>query len=177
MHKLLRTSAFVLLGIGAACANAGDQPSVSNADQIAFVSIRDGDAHIYVTDGKGDERKLTKDGTNNGQPAWSPDGKFIAYTSNRQGQPKIFIMNSDGSNPRRLTKDNRIEMAASFSPDGKSIANFSRSTDTPVVDLRITEFETGKSASVAANGEDKGPTAPRWSADGRTGIFSERRPI
>ena len=155
-----------MLLVGAVGANAADPAPVSRDDQIAFVSIRDGDAHIYVTDGKGDERKLTKDGTNNGQPAWSPDGKFIAYTSNREGQPKIFIMNSDGSNPRRLTEDNRIEMAASFSPDGKSIAYFSRSTDKPVVDLRITEIETGNSVSVAANGDEKGPTAPRWSADG-----------
>jgi TolB protein len=171
MDKLLRASGIVLLAIGATCANAGEQSSVSNTDQIAFVSIRDGDAHIYVTDAKGEERKLTKDGTNNGQPAWSPDGKLIAYTSNREGQPKIFIMGSDGSKPRRLSKDERIEMAASFSPDGKSIAYFSRSTDTPVVDLRITELETGKSVSVAANGDEKGPNPPKWSSDSSKLIF------
>jgi Tol biopolymer transport system component len=38
-------------------------------------------------------------------PAWSPDGNEIAFTSSRDGNLEIYIMNADGSNPRNLTNN------------------------------------------------------------------------
>ena len=37
------------------------------------------------------------------RPAWSPDGSRIAFTSNRDGNYEIYVMNADGSNPRNVT--------------------------------------------------------------------------
>ena len=37
------------------------------------------------------------------RPAWSPDGKRIAFTSNRDGNYEIYVMNADGSHPRNVT--------------------------------------------------------------------------
>src|SRR5229473_3031682 len=52
------------------------------------------------------------------QPAWSPDGKKIAFTS----MGEVYVMNADGSNPTRLTNDPAGGSAPAWSPDGKKIA-------------------------------------------------------
>jgi Tol biopolymer transport system component len=71
--------------------------------------------------------KLTDSGSFNGSPGWSPDGKKIAFASDRrnhQGRMEIHVMNADGSNVRRLTtlpSDAMLEDAPRFSPDGRRI--------------------------------------------------------
>ncbi|MCC8407313.1 amidohydrolase family protein [Mucilaginibacter sp. UR6-1] len=53
------------------------------------------------------------------QPRFSPDGKFISYTSDKEGGDNIWIMNSDGNNKHSITKENfRLLNNASWSPDG-----------------------------------------------------------
>ena len=47
--------------------------------------------------------RLTQDAGNNEDPTWSPDGQLIAFSSNRTGDYKIWIMNTDGSHPRQVT--------------------------------------------------------------------------
>ena len=59
----------------------------------------------------------------NVRPAWSPDGKSIAFQSNRDGPYHIFVMNSDGSNLRQITSGNdNDDRHPNWSPDGKTIA-------------------------------------------------------
>ncbi len=70
--------------------------------QTAFVSLRDLNLEVYTKDAKG-EHNLTKNGAVDWFPAWSPDGKQIAFGSDRDGNQEIYIMNADGSSPRRLT--------------------------------------------------------------------------
>ena len=75
-------------------------PRVSpDGQSIAF----DGNGQIYTLalDG-GRPRRLTADSTNT-TPAWSGDGKQIAFSSMRDGELEIFVMRSDGSAERRLT--------------------------------------------------------------------------
>jgi TolB protein len=55
-------------------------------------------------------------------PAWSPDGKRIAFVSNREGNREIYAMNADGSNVARLTNDLGEDSSPAWSPDGKQIA-------------------------------------------------------
>ncbi len=151
------------------CAAAGAPgPSVD----LAFVSIRDGDAHIYTHLG-GVDHLLTQGKSVNTQPAWSSDGR-IAFTSSRNGVPRIYVMNEDGSGQRRLTQDDRIELAASWSPDGKWIAFFSSATDARGDELRVVEVSSGKPVSITAEVKDKGSTPPTWSADGSRIAFVGR---
>ncbi len=56
-----------------------------------------------------------------GWPAWSPDGKKIAFASMRTGNHDIWVMNADGSNPTNLTKHPARDRYPIWSPNGKQM--------------------------------------------------------
>ena len=73
---------------------------------------------IYVmkADGSG-QRRLTQRGA---QPLWSPDGRRIAFVSERDGNAEIHVMNADGSEQRNLTRNQREdERSFAWSPGQK----------------------------------------------------------
>ena len=57
-----------------------------------------------------------------GMPDYSPDGTRIVFTSNRDQQGEIYVMNADGSGQKRLTRRPGDDWSPSFSPDGTRIA-------------------------------------------------------
>ena len=59
------------------------------------------------------------------RPAWSPDGRQLAFTSMRDGNYEIYAMNSDGSNLRRLTNHPERDDFAQWHPDGKHLLTIS----------------------------------------------------
>ena len=79
---------------------------------------------LYTMPIKGGEAKaLTADMAWNIQPRFSPDGKTIAFISDRQGGDNIWLMDSDGSNLRQVSKTNTgIVHNPYWSPDGNYIA-------------------------------------------------------
>jgi TolB protein len=64
---------------------------------------------------------------------WSPDGTKLAFTSNRDGNPEIYIMNKDGSGLRRITNNPGIDEAPTWSPNGNQIAWVSDRTGQPKI--------------------------------------------
>jgi Tol biopolymer transport system component len=64
---------------------------------------------------------LTNDRAWDGRPSWSPDGKSIAWSSDREGKFAIYVMDSAGKNVRRLTPLTSEADEPSWSPDGKRI--------------------------------------------------------
>lgn len=64
-------------------------------------------------------------------PAWSPDGKRVAFASNRAGNMEVFSANADGSDLRRLTSNSASDTAPCWSPTGAEIAFTSSRTGTP----------------------------------------------
>ncbi len=64
-------------------------------------------------------------------PIYSPDGSRILFTSNRDGNPEIYVMNRDGTNMRRLTSNPAIDVTPTWSPSGNQIAWVSDRTGQP----------------------------------------------
>jgi dipeptidyl aminopeptidase/acylaminoacyl peptidase len=87
--------------------------------------------HLFVVDLEdGGERQLTHGDCENDEPAWSPDGSRIVFTSRRGDRWDVELVDalyelevdSEGSEPRRLTPPDESATMASFSPDGSLIA-------------------------------------------------------
>jgi TolB protein len=68
--------------------------------------LRKSSAHVWLVDvGSGESRKLAPHAEDylDETPSWFPDGKHIAFQSNRTGRMEVWIMNVDGTNPRQVT--------------------------------------------------------------------------
>lgn len=55
-------------------------------------------------------------------PDWSPDGKKIAFASDRDGDSEVYVMNADGSDLRQLTQNSGYDGRPRWSPDGAQLA-------------------------------------------------------
>ncbi len=95
----------------------------SDGMEIVFAfNDANGDSNIYVLDAWGLVRQLTFTGDEY-QPVLSPDGTKIAFTSDRDFDYEIYVMNADGTNQVNLTNNSeRDDMTSTWSPDGNKIA-------------------------------------------------------
>ena len=72
--------------------------------KLAFTSYLGGQWQIGVVNaGGGGERTLTHSSGDNTNPAWSADGKRIAFESTRDSESAIYMMNADGSGQKRIS--------------------------------------------------------------------------
>ena len=86
---------------------------------------------IYKVSAKGGEAvQLTTQDSYESSPVWSPDGKQIAFASDRFGNTDVFVMSANGGSARRLTTNSASEIPSAFTPDGKFIV-FSASIQDP----------------------------------------------
>ena len=91
-----------------------------DGSQLVFASKRDGNVEIYVADADGsNQRRLTENRQLDYFPAWSSDGRRIAFA--RLEKKQIYVMNADGSDEQQLTRLSNAENP-SWSPDGTQIA-------------------------------------------------------
>ena len=95
--------------------------------QIVFTYKGD----IYKVNAEGGQaRQLTTQESYEANPLWSPDGKQIAFASDRYGSMDLFVMPADGGEAKRLTFNSASEIPSAFSPDGKYLL-FSASIQDP----------------------------------------------
>jgi len=162
---IITASAILLIATSLACGitakpdlnpRATPSASVSGEGTLIFHSRRDGNSEIYRVQADGTElTNLTNDPGDDIFAVWSPDGKQIAFNSDRGGQWSLYVMNSDGSNPRHL-HDLKGTGWPAWSPDGKWIALSA--------DLIINADGSGERLVTADNGEPC--WHPVWSPDG-----------
>ena len=161
---------------------------------IAFVSNRDGhvDGHgfttseIYVMGADGSNpQNLTNNPSDDRQPSWSPDGKRIVFSSDRDAgrdnphNIEIYVMNADGGNPQRLTENLNEDKYPSWSPDGERIV-FSARREGHVenkfgitYEIYVMDADGGNEQRLTDNRNNDWD--PVWSPDGNRIAFESDR--
>lgn len=138
--------------------------------RIAFGRF-DGDHwDIYVVNADGSGlTNLTGDAATDLSPAFSPNGKQIAFTKLLDGEANIFVMNADGSGVTQLTDAGGG--SPSWSPNGKQIA-FTSDRDGPT-DIFVMNAD-GTGQTNVTRSADALETSPAWSPNGKQIAFTRR---
>ena len=110
-----------------------------------YVEKGDQKDQIWVMDADGSNKKLlTADIAHNFYPSWSPDGKHIIFTSNRDGEQATYTMNADGTSVKRVKGVNSFN--ARFSPKGNKIVFISDGF--PTSDLIVADVDGGNQVNI-----------------------------
>ncbi|MCA1318473.1 S9 family peptidase [Bacillus tianshenii] len=154
----------------------GDPKVSPNQDKVAYVLTqvdkeKDGYySSIYVSDLKGEGRQFTSHYSKDSlvkdvAPKWSPDGKAIAFRSNRSGKNQVWLLHTDGGEAVQLTDVKQGIGDFVWSPDGKQLA------------LTISgelKLATDKEEKKEEKSDVKVITRLRYKGDG-VGIYNEDR--
>jgi Tol biopolymer transport system component len=146
---------------------------VSDADlSFAYVTtLNGGDQDIYGFRNS-DTVDLTRNEARDEQPAWSADAGWIAFVSDKSGNPEIYTMRRDGSNKKRLTSDPATDGGPTWAPDGKHLAFHSdRSGKFQIYVMRSDGSEVRRISQDAAVNDQ----FPSWSSDGQRIAFESDR--
>jgi Tol biopolymer transport system component len=115
-------------------------------------------------------RRLTNDSYYKADPAWSPDGTQIAYSSDKSGIENLYILDLATGATRQVTSfTSRAAVSAAWSPDATQLAYQDQTGTTHVVDIA-----TGTSRQIVP--ALFAPGKPTWHASGRTLALSALRP-
>ncbi len=118
--------------------------------------------------------RLTKDASRNSHPAYSPDGKKIAFTSTRDGgKNQIYVMNADDTKIKRLTTDDNVAyLNPKWSQDSKRLVFYAEKGDQKD---QIWTINADGSNQMLLTGNIGHNTFPSFSPDGKLVIFSSNR--
>jgi Tol biopolymer transport system component len=149
-------------------------PRLSPDGRRLAVNIAEQETQIWLYDlSRETLTRLTFEGYSNLVPAWTPDGKRIAFTSNKEGAANLFWQLADGSGGvERLTTSEYTQVPMSWSPDGQLLAFFevNPATQRDIWVLRLGDPSPGsgqvrKAQPFLRTQFDE--AVPRFSPDGR----------
>lgn len=120
---------------------------------------------------------FTAKGTANASPTFSPDGKQVAFVSDKDGSPKVYVMKIPAPNtkleqikPQLISKRNRENSAPSWSPDGKKLAFCAKTFGER--QIWIYDFETGVERQLTQGKATK--ENPTWAPDSLHLLFNAK---
>jgi Tol biopolymer transport system component len=130
--------------------------------KVAFAALGD----IYTMTVGGKPVNLTKDRYLDTDPAWSPDGNQLVYSSDKGGNLlQLYIHDFTTGQVRQITNISTQPMGATWSPDGKRIAFFDVDGMWRAASVSVVEVASGKVTKIHAS--LFGPGNPTWSPDGK----------
>jgi len=142
--------------------------------QLAFVSRRSNKhrGEIYIMDWDGASlRRVTRNGQGNNAPVWSPNGKWLAYSSFKSKTPGVFILPTNGGREFRVSSRRFQAIGGSFSPDSRYFA-FAQLTGRNYEIYLYDMFSRVKKRLTRNFGVD---VSPAFSPDGKKIVFSSGR--
>jgi Tol biopolymer transport system component len=140
--------------------------------EIAFTGLGPINADMFIADADGkNARPLLPHTGFDGNGSFSPDGKWIVFTSERDGSYDIYRARPDGSGLERLVDDPAYDDQAALSPDGKSLAFVS--TRSGQADIWILDLVTKRLRNLTDH--PGGDFRPAWSPDGQWLAFTSDR--
>lgn len=129
---------------------------------VAFTALGD----LYVMAIGSAPRNVTRDEALDAEPAWSPDGRYLAWSSDRAGDRlDLWVRDVTTGTERRLTRTENSAMGAAWSPDGSRIAFLEVDGVWRRSNVSVVEVATGVVTRVYES--SFGPGSPTWSADGK----------
>jgi len=147
------------------------EKGVSNT-KIAYVLVQGGSKEIFMADFDGANiKQVTQNQSINLSPAWSSDGKKIAFTSYLKRNPDLYLIDLDGKNLRRFSFYPGLNTSPSWSPDGKQIALMMGKEGKS--DIYLLDAEGGNPKKLTKGHGNE--ASPRWSPDGQWIAFVSDR--
>ena len=140
--------------------------------KLLFAADGSGSKEIYIAHFNGDNiQQISRNGSINLSPQWSPDGSRMIYTSYKDGQPYIYLRDLSSGFEWRLLDKPGINISGRWSPDGTKVAATLSIDGNP--ELYIIDIKTRRLMRVTKSyGIDVSPT---WSPDGKRLAFVSDR--
>jgi len=158
----------------------GDSAWSPDGKQIAFISNISGRDNLWIVPVEGGwPVQLTVSNQPQATPAWSPKARWIAYTSDKDGdeQYDIFLVSPRDGQVVNLTNTPEVaEDSPAWSPDGEKLAYRIRPKESPNHEIDVMEIATRKVSHLTTNTPKEWSNSdPIWSKDGKWVVYTQRR--